>query len=201
MFGFPVPEEMVKEKGEPLRYWGARAIFRAGSFELLLDRTTLRLQPDDEKIIDSEENIALMFFARLNDTFLPWLRNAVKTLDISSDAVETKTQYGYTMMASPKSSFGYLYIGFWEHARPTRKYDLAAPDTEAKWSGKIAVPNIGERVKINFNQFGKGKVVSYFVEDGYLGVNVKLDKQPAWHKKQNGPTNYACVFGAEVDHV
>ena len=41
MFGRPVPKEIAEKRGEPVRYWGARAIFHPGTkylIDLLPDR-------------------------------------------------------------------------------------------------------------------------------------------------------------------
>ena len=41
MFGRPVPKEIVEKRGEPVRYWGARAIFHPGTkhpIDLIPDR-------------------------------------------------------------------------------------------------------------------------------------------------------------------
>ena len=41
MFGRPVPKEIIEKRGEPVRYWGARAIFHPGTkhpIDLLPDR-------------------------------------------------------------------------------------------------------------------------------------------------------------------
>lgn len=199
MFGFPVPADLKSEKGEPVRYWGARALLRDGAFELLHDRTSVQLQPEDEAIIAKAggDSNALMFIGRINDTFLPWLRNEAVRLDGRSSEVVTYSKYGYTLMASPKNSYGYLYIGVWEFQRPKATYDMPIPDTSAKWSGKAPVPAIGEEVKVTMNSMGKGQVMSYFVEEGYLGCYVKLAKPPAWFKKQN-KTPYACIFGVDL---
>ncbi len=80
-----------------------------------------------------------------------------------------------------------------------RVYALA--DVPAVWSGKTEPPAIGAKVRINFNQLGSGVVESYFTEHGWLGVRIRLDKQPEWHRKQNGTNrNYALVFGIELDY-
>lgn len=73
-----------------------------------------------------------------------------------------------------------------------------APDAIV-WSGKGEPLAIGTRVRINFNGFGEGTVRDYFVEHGFLGVRVFLDKQPDWHKKQRPGQPWALVFGNEVD--
>ena len=68
---------------------------------------------------------------------------------------------------------------------------------QGKWSGSLYPPMIGDRVTVNFNGFGAGTVVDHFVQDGWLGLEVKVDKQPDWHIKQGGH-NPIKVFGAEV---
>jgi hypothetical protein len=71
-----------------------------------------------------------------------------------------------------------------------------------RWSSDLAVPPpIGTRVRVNFNEFGYGNVVKYFIESGWLGVVVKIDKQPAWHLKQNGPDTRILCFGTEIELV
>lgn len=70
-----------------------------------------------------------------------------------------------------------------------------------KWSGSYPIPQIGDRVTINFNELGSGVIKSYFVEHGYCGVTVRLDKEPAWKIKQHKGTKYAgiaMVFGIEL---
>lgn len=70
-----------------------------------------------------------------------------------------------------------------------------------RWSSDIDPPPIGTRIMVNFNQFGTGTVVGYFTESGWLGVVVDIDKQPAWHLKQNGPDTRILCFGPEIDLV
>jgi hypothetical protein len=79
------------------------------------------------------------------------------------------------------------------------RYDLADFPTDKKWTGDFT-PELGKRVKINFNGFGEGEICSFFWEADYAGVRVRLDKQPDWHKKQGEPP-YALVFGAECHAV
>lgn len=73
---------------------------------------------------------------------------------------------------------------------------------EAMWSNpKSEPPKIGDIVKINFNGLGSGKVDSYFIEHGFLGVTVVLDNEPDWHKKQCKGTPHAGIamaFGREL---
>ncbi len=79
------------------------------------------------------------------------------------------------------------------------------------WSGKSPLPEIGDTVEINFNGFGKGKVVGYFTARGeipqggtehrwYVGVEVHLEKEPEWYRKQNGNKHrHPQVFGSEIN--
>lgn len=75
--------------------------------------------------------------------------------------------------------------------------DAAHAKVTTKWSGAKPAPAIGDRVVVRMNRLGAGVVVGYFIEHGWLGVYVKLDKAPAWYLKQNGRAP-AMVFGAEL---
>jgi hypothetical protein len=71
-----------------------------------------------------------------------------------------------------------------------------------KWSGLYPIPQIGDKVYINFNQLGSGVVESYFVEHSYMGLTVKLDNAPEWHRKQTKGQKWegkAMVFGQEIN--
>lgn len=78
--------------------------------------------------------------------------------------------------------------------------------TLAAWStsmdrGFTEPPPLGTKVRVTFNELGTGTVVGYFVEAGFLGVEVDPDHRPDWHVKQNpGRCNYH-VFGAEIEQV
>lgn len=83
------------------------------------------------------------------------------------------------------------------------EYDLQTiPD--GVWSGADnglpQPPVIGATVHITFNGLGRGRVVSYFREHGYVGVCVKLADPPVWHVKQKTGkyAGHALVFGTEV---
>lgn len=71
------------------------------------------------------------------------------------------------------------------------------PAQPYKWSGARQVPAIGERVTITFNELNTGSVIGYLVTDGYLGVWIKLDKNPEWRERQ-GHDGPALVYGAEI---
>lgn len=76
-----------------------------------------------------------------------------------------------------------------------------APEGRITWRSTYfaAPPAVGTRVEITFNGFGFGEVESYFVEHGFLGVAVKLDKEPEWRRKTTGiDHSVALVFGNEI---
>lgn len=74
--------------------------------------------------------------------------------------------------------------------------------TIIKWSGTWPIPQIGDKVSINFNQLGEAIVESYFIEHGYFGLATKLIDAPEWHRKQHDKNskhhNTALVFGREL---
>jgi hypothetical protein len=74
------------------------------------------------------------------------------------------------------------------------------PGVALLWSGDF-IPARGDRVHIRMNEFGDGTITGFFTEHGWLGLIVKLDAAPAWHRKQNRGHKYqgsVLVFGAEV---
>jgi hypothetical protein len=78
---------------------------------------------------------------------------------------------------------------------------LDMPETlKGKWSGEKYPPKVGDRVNVIVNNFGLGTVLDYEVRSGWLGVEVKVDKQPEWNRKQNGIRNVFTFFGAEITY-
>lgn len=74
-----------------------------------------------------------------------------------------------------------------------------------KWSNKNPVPPaVGDTVTVTMNGIGKGKVLGYFIEHGWLGLHVWPSKPPDWFRKQNKGVKFypgqALVFGAEVSY-
>jgi hypothetical protein len=58
-------------------------------------------------------------------------------------------------------------------------------ESVVKWGYDFCpLPKIGQRVKIKMNGLGDGTVVAYFVEYGFIGVEVKADQLPEWMIKQ-----------------
>lgn len=85
-----------------------------------------------------------------------------------------------------------------------RSEENSSDDSVVKWSGSYPIPQIGQSVQINFNQLGTGVVESYFVEHGYCGLIVRLDKEPEWKIRQHKGTKHegiAMVFGLEISLV
>jgi hypothetical protein len=67
------------------------------------------------------------------------------------------------------------YFRFLPHPAKLRK--------EARWSGVSSVPDIGERIQPSAD-VGAGTVTAYFVDNGRLGVLVRLDIWPTrWSVK------------------
>ncbi len=65
-----------------------------------------------------------------------------------------------------------------------------------EWSGAGAIPAVGTKVNVGLNGLGPGEVTGHYVHDGFIGLVVKIDKEPEWFKKNGG--NPAYVFGLEL---
>jgi len=84
-------------------------------------------------------------------------------------------------------------------AKPIWKGGKVVNEAEPyKWSGDGDPPKIGAKVNVSVNGIGEGKVTSYFVEYGWLGVMVRPKKAPDWYIKQNGRYALAHIFGNEL---
>ena len=188
MFGFPIPDEVIQEKGQPVRYWGCRAIDDRGRLDILHDRITYH---GNEGEIPLPEWTNLPFVLWLQKEAIPSIQQVYPNKP--EDEVISFTKGRYTYMA--RKAGEYVYIGAWEYHIDGCEYDLQERPS-GKWTGTFD-PEIGDRVLIDFNSLGTGIVVSYFCEHGYRGVRVKLDNQPLWHKNQGNPP-YALVFGLEL---
>jgi len=191
-FGLQVPENLSTH-----RYYGYRGIDKGTSIDVPPDRATYKGQPHDTDL-PHDEFKCLPFIWWLDTVALPKLNKMVADLpnDEVITVVETTRYKAYARRAG-----GYVYMGAWE-IRDRYQYDEyeKPTDPEHTWSGKGPIPDLGTKVEINFNGLGEGVVHSYFVEHGYIGVRVKLDNQPDWHKNQGRPP-YAMVFGIEINIV
>ena len=193
MYGLEVPKDVLNAHGEPVRYWGCRAIDQGGVLDVVHDRITYRGPKSDEQLPQDEWQ-CLPFVWWLNNTAMPKLRATLSSLP--HEKVVVVDQKGQAFGLVVRRAGGYAYVGAWEHHVGDNRYDLTEKP-KGEWSNPDFDPNIGDHVLVNFNGLGTGTVASYFVEHGYRGVRVKLDQQPEWHQKQGQPP-YALVFGAEI---
>lgn len=75
---------------------------------------------------------------------------------------------------------------------------LRADTSVVKWSGASATPPaVGDIVHVRINSIGRSKVLGYFVEDGWMGVQVLPFDPPEWSVRQNGLRDLG-VFGNEI---
>lgn len=90
-------------------YWGARAIYNGqGVFDIIQDR---------QQMVGGSVSERAMFYDWISSTGLKFLKKMLVDNRISSDTdrdVRLETLEGYYIVASPKASNGYLYIGMWE---------------------------------------------------------------------------------------
>lgn len=97
-----------------------------------------------------------------------------------------------------KNVYGVKILPKWKSFDPDA--DKPNEGTYALWSGNQSdyeiPPAIGERVNVDVNKIGPGVVESYFVEAGFLGVNVVLDKPIPWNDCKN-----AMSFGCEISRI
>ena len=89
----------------------------------------------------------------------------------------------------------------WTRAVWSSEGNLVNLDDPFKWSGSIEndPPAIGSLVKAYVNSLGTGTILSYFVEEGWLGMLVKLDNPPDWYIKQNGANKPCHLFGRDLE--
>jgi hypothetical protein len=76
-----------------------------------------------------------------------------------------------------------------------------------KWSDRAGAEahgpvQIGDTVEITFNGLGQGRVCAFFIEEGFIGVQVEYvdpKQRPEWHRKQHSDKfTDPLVFGAEI---
>ena len=70
---------------------------------------------------------------------------------------------------------------------------------DVKWSGKEAPPPLGTEIVVEFNKLGPAKVVGYFIEYGWLGLEVQLHAPPDWwvRNAQRHGFKTAFIFGLD----
>lgn len=97
----------LKPPGDHRGWWGARAIYRDRSIDLLHDRQQFVGDP----------NTCAALQAWLNETALPKLRALAAEFTLPSpeeNGLVVISGGGFRLHASPRSSYGYLYIGAWD---------------------------------------------------------------------------------------
>jgi hypothetical protein len=150
MFGLPVPQDVIDAKGNPVRYWGCRAIDERGTLDIVHDRVTYN-GPEWDKSLTPQAWRELPFVWWLNKVALPELRLCLPNM--AREQVLPVCDEGLFCLIARRAG-GYVYVGAWEHHTATSKYDLPQrPDGE--WSGTFD-PNVGDRVEITFNGLGLG---------------------------------------------
>ena len=82
MFGRPVPKEIVEKRGEPVRYWGARAIFHPGT------KHPIDLLPDRQGCKCAEGLASKPLLDWLNTVGMKELQNMRAFKPLSSDSTE-----------------------------------------------------------------------------------------------------------------
>lgn len=94
--------------------WGARAIFRDNTIDLLWDRqTTVGEAKQCEKLLKW-----------VNKTALPKLRKMARGVGQDEYRNLTIENEKYILHANPRSSYGYLYIGAWEKPQAAEKQEV-----------------------------------------------------------------------------
>lgn len=91
--------------------------------------------------------------------------------------------------------------------RSEENAEYKATEVLPRWSGGKGLeqpPALGTRINASMNGFGQGVVVAYFVEHGWLGIEVAVDKRPDWHVKQTKASDTPdrfnpLLFGSEVE--
>jgi hypothetical protein len=81
----------------------------------------------------------------------------------------------------------------------TPKTEEERESTEIKWSGKMPVPEVGDRINVRMNGFGPSTVMGYLPLHGWLGLAVRPDVRPDWLIKQDPERHVILVFGAEIE--
>lgn len=92
----------------PDLYWGCRAIFRApDDIDVLWDRQQFNK--------DGDKHTTDALWQWINAKGLPRLRKELVKQHVSTrdDILVTAADRKYTIIANPKRSHGYLYIGAW----------------------------------------------------------------------------------------
>lgn len=120
--------EIAPVEPVPPLFWGARAIYKSnGYIDIVHDRMACNFHPDIETMIgmkdttdDAARNERLSFLQKallswVDDRGMPAMRRLLleSPLEIHSSAEVKVASYGFELVANPRRSFGYLYLGAW----------------------------------------------------------------------------------------
>ena len=199
MFGRTVPKAILDECGEPVRYWGARAIFKP------CDKYPIDLLPDWQSCQCQEGIDPKPLLVWIDTVGLKKLQAQPGFGRLTVDSVEVVEfkDKQFTIQCGPQGSFGYLYIGAWQYWPKNCKYEQLAPQSGLKWSGNFEIPQIGDQIKAAINGEWSGVVVKYFSEHGYQGIEVDCSKGkvPDFYIKQGGNPKRVLLFGVDFKEV
>lgn len=70
---------------------------------------------------------------------------------------------------------------------------------DLKWSGEEPPPPLGTEIIVEFNHLGPAKVLGYFTEYGWLGLEVELHSPPDWWVRQAKHNGFKTAFIFGVD--
>lgn len=96
----------------PVLYWGGRAIFHAPEgIDILWDRQQFNNTDDDRK----KDREALWRW--IQEKGLPRLRKQLRQQGVTArdDVLVCVVDRKHTIIANPRKSYGYLYIGAWRN--------------------------------------------------------------------------------------
>jgi hypothetical protein len=172
-------------KMDVLAAYGARTIFQRSEIEFLRDR--------QQFLGNEEQREALCNW--INNKALPAMKTHIREnfWDQETDEIFTLNDWPFVLEASPKCSYGYLYISAYLKG-------LDRLPEKFQWSGGD-IPNIGQTVFCKANSIGYASVLGYYLEAGWLGVIVWPNDPPDWYVRQNGRDAICGVFGVEIGTV
>jgi len=209
MFGLQCPNDLQAEKGrEPDVWWGMRAEFKPLSNGLPIRYCHDRVSWE---VSDGTRYDALPFLLRwAEEKGFPALLENPEFLRLRESSADVVQMYfkdsNAWLQVSPNGSYGYLYIGAWMYWPDACRYFLSEIPTDERlaWSHGNKPPAVNSRVSCSMNgPWTGGIVLGYFVEHGYLGIEVDFSEgtYPDYYPKQNGDLRRGCMFGVDLVEV
>ena len=178
--------------GSPVA-WGARTIWKPGvTPDVVPDRQGIAVS---EKHSHRAQKLSRAFATLLNGYRIDKAWKALELLSSvtvrSSDTVVLFDDHVLHVEANPMSSCGYLYVGAWIKPLSEEPY---------RWSGKGAVPKIGDKVYIPMVK-SECTVLGLAVHHEYLGFAAEIHDMPGWLKEQKEDSNKdGFFFGVDIDY-